>query len=82
MTRPISQREAHRLRKQVQELLAQRDKQTATWSRDYPGGVHLGTWTTEKDWFWGALSAAQKLKHVLVVKVEENGACRFYAVKP
>ena len=76
----ISQREARRLKKRVEDLERAERARFDRWGGDYPGGVHLGSWTTEKDWFYGSLQTAQKLSHVLVAKIRESGEIRFYAV--
>jgi hypothetical protein len=80
MRAKISQREARDLRKRVRELEDQRAAERSYWRNDSPG-VHLGTITLDKDWFWGACRTAQRLGRVLVVKTKENGTHEFYAVK-
>lgn len=77
--RIISQREAHRIEKRVQELENERDKQRRRWSREYPGGTHLGFITRDRDWFNGRLEAAQALHHAIVCTVEDSGKINFYA---
>ena len=76
----ISQREARRLKKRVEELERIREQERERWVRDYPGGVHMGSLPREKDWLWGSLNAAQLLGHPIVVTTQENGELRFYAV--
>ncbi len=39
----ISQREARRLKKRVQELEVRDRARLNTWANDYPGGAHIGT---------------------------------------
>jgi tRNA G18 (ribose-2'-O)-methylase SpoU len=43
MRKPISQREARRLRKRVADLATILAGQRNLWRTDYPGGVHLDT---------------------------------------
>ena len=75
----ISQREARRLRKRVDELETQRRQERSSWARDYPGGQHLGSLTLKADWFRGRLEAAQLLKHPIVVR-QSGAECMFYAL--
>lgn len=78
--RHISQNEAHALAKRVQLLESERFAQRRAWARDYPGGVHLGSLSRERDWFSGSLEAAQKLSHAIVATVDEHGKINFYAL--
>ena len=75
----ISQREARRLRARVKELEEVRAAERRAYSRNYPGGTHLGSLTLDADWFRGRLEAAQLLKHPLVVVIEGT-QCKFYAL--
>lgn len=83
MRRHVGQREAHAAVKRVAELEQQRRDERCAWSRQYPGGVHLGTITmSNRDWLLGRLEGAQMAGSVLVAKV--NGAGReieVYAVR-
>jgi len=76
----ISQREARRLKKRVAELEQKERDQRSNWCRTYPGGICLGTWTMDVDWFRGRLEAARMLGHPLVVTLDQNKAS-FYAVE-
>lgn len=76
----ISQREARRLRKRVDELERQRTAERQTWGSGYPG-IHLGSLSLEKDWFWGACKTARRLGRVLVVTVDDQGKYDIYAAK-
>jgi hypothetical protein len=78
--RKISQAEARRLKRRVKELEQQRQVERSHYGNDRPG-VHLGTITLEKDWFWGACKTAQRLGRVLIVKTREDGTHEFFAVK-
>ena len=76
----ISQREARRLRRRVNELEdAERTRRNAYVST-YPGGVHLVTYTFDKDFYRGQTEAAQKIGCALVAKLQD-AQLRIYAVK-
>ena len=76
----ISQREARRLKKRVEELEQQRRQERMACTRNYPGGQHLGSLTLGADLFRGRLEGAQLLQHPLVV-VLDGAQCKFYALK-
>ena len=79
----ISQREARRLRKRVDELEERETKRFATWATfGYPGGVQLGNRKLDTEgWFFGTLKTARRLGCALVVTVADDGCIRYYAVK-
>lgn len=83
MRRHISQREAHKLAKRVQELEARNEANRRTWSKDYVGGVMLGSFERPADWLNGQIHCARKLGYAVVVTTdsEQKKLC-FYAVKP
>ena len=75
----ISQREARRLRKRVQQLEREQVERTRRWSKEYPGGVHIKTWTpSEVD--VEACRVASALGHALVLRYD-NGKLYLYAVE-
>ena len=75
----ISQREARRLRKRVQQLEREQVERTRRWSKEYPGGVHIQTWTpSEVD--AEACRVASALRYALVVRYE-SGKLYLYAVE-
>ena len=76
----IGQREAHRLQKQVRELLGEREMQRRSWARAYPGGTHLGTLTVERDYLVGRIEAARMLGHAVVVTENDDGKLALYAL--
>lgn len=81
MRRHISQREAHRLAKRVDELETLECERHRTWSSDFPGGVRLITWTIAPDESYGILlSRVQELKHPLVARYDGQ-KLRIYALK-
>lgn len=66
----ISQREARRLRKRVDELERVIREQHFSWSKDWPGGVHIGTATGEATNV-ARIKVARQLGHAVVAT--ENG---------
>jgi len=77
----ISQREARRLRKRVQELEKLQADQRNRWAADYPGGITLGTISRSKDWLTGRIDAARMLGHPVVVTQDYGGQLLFIAVQ-
>lgn len=67
----ISQREARRLRKRVQELEATRNRELDAWKREYPGGRHCATFTTTPE-LQGRFWAFQSMQHVLVARYDHG----------
>jgi len=82
MSRKISQREARRLYKRVQELEQSNAARLHSWSREYPGGVNITScaWD-ETDQIPVAIRTARMLGHAVVV-TESRGRVLFYGVKP
>ena len=74
----ITQREARRLKKRVAELEQIQAGQRSSWTRQYPGGVHLVNINVEGD-SKGRLEGAQMLSHPLVAKLE-GYVVRIYAI--
>lgn len=76
----ISQREARRFKKRVQELEYILANERRTWGVEYPGGVHIGSAPYKKDESLNtAVMTARKLKHA-VVAVADDTVIRFYAL--
>lgn len=78
----ISQREARRLRKELQQFRDDRRTSLNRWSVDYPGGIHLGdvhTGTTSR--IYVGIDFAQRFECVVVCKVDSDGHIHFYAIK-
>ena len=78
----ISQREARRLKKQVEELLRDERSRLGKWAMDWPGGVNVAS--TQ----WGpndvvpvAIRTARLLGHAVVAMADSNGLVRFMALK-
>jgi hypothetical protein len=74
----ISQREARRLKKRIEELEQQARSMRINWQAPY-SGVHMATWTLERDMWYGTLIGARKLGKVLIARVADNGEVSFYA---
>jgi hypothetical protein len=75
----ISQREARRLRKRVEELEAMEDKRRMAWRSEYPGGVFLEGIAVQP-WTYAALKTARKLGHAVVVTTNGENTLQFYAL--
>lgn len=74
----ISQREARRLKKRVEELESAESRRRNAWASDWPGGVNV--WTTG-EWEDAArvFNVCRKLGHA-VVAVPDGKIVRFYAL--
>jgi hypothetical protein len=83
MSTKISQREARRLKKRVEEL-ERRDKDRANrWKSDYVGGRNICTVKFEpRDVAIVAINTARLLDHYVVVTTRDDGTIQFFAVKP
>lgn len=69
MSKHITQAEAKRLRKRVEELEAREHERANRWGKEYPrGGVHIATVALGEN-SKGRLEAAQMLRHPLVCRV-------------
>jgi len=78
--RRISQEEARRLQKRVDELETLRGKERASWASEYPRGIHIGSWAPES-WFFATIKTARRLDCPVVVTHNDKGELNFYAVK-
>jgi len=78
----ISQREARRLKKRVEELERIESSNNNRWSQDYVGGVHIGSsdFTSEPGNF-SAVKTARALGHA-VIAVPSGTEIKFYACRP
>lgn len=74
----ISQAEARRLKKRVEEMEQRERIRMARWWTDYPGGVHIRTIALTESGT-DALDVAQKLQHVLIGKLDGSNL-HIYAV--
>lgn len=75
----ISQREARRLRKRVEELEELEDKRRQAWKSEYPGGVFLEGISVQA-WTYASLRTARKLGHAVVVTTNGDNSIQFYAL--
>lgn len=75
----ISQREARRLQKRVDELEDAEDKRRMAWRSDYPGGVFLEG-IVAQPWTYASLKTARKLGHAVVVTTNGENTLQFYAL--
>lgn len=76
----ISQREALRLKKRVEELESVLELQRRKWCATYPGGTHLGSVTLERHWLVGRIEGARMLNHAVVVTEDSDGKLNFHAL--
>lgn len=75
----ISQREAHRLQRQVRTLVEADMQRKRTYARDYPGGVNVASLTVD-DVTWAKLEVSRRLGRALVVTVPRDKLVLFYAI--
>ena len=76
----ISQREARRLRKRVEELESLENKRRRSWVTEYPGGVYLAS-SSPAPHIHAMVKTARKLGHAVVVTAHnDNGEIQFYAL--
>lgn len=81
MTKQISQREARRLRKRVEELELQEDRRRRAWSQEWFGGVNIATAEFNAlDRIPVAIRTARMLGHAVVVIGSDGGDLRFMAL--
>jgi len=77
----ISQREARRLRKRVEELEDVLSNQRRRWATDWPGGTNIWTTTGLAADKMASLRTAQVLRHaVVVVPHPSEDTVRYYAL--
>lgn len=79
--RRISQTEARRLRKRVQQLEGVLQAERRRWASQYPGGVNIGTFEVSADnAVYAAIFTAQQLEHAVVCVADGNRMFRVYAL--
>jgi hypothetical protein len=77
----ISQREARRLRRRVEELESRERARRATWGQEWFGGVVVASCKWEpSDVVPVAIRTARLLTHAVVVKADDAGNVRFVAL--
>ncbi len=77
-TKPISQREARRLKKRVKELEEEKRVALNQWRSEYPGGVCIRNFTCS-DVSQAAINTAQKLGCAIIGKLR-NDTLYIYAI--
>ena len=77
--KPISQREAHALRKRVRELEGRELSRFTRWAQDYPGGVNIAVVTLD-DVTAAKLKTARALSHAVVAVPQSDNRLYFYAL--
>ena len=77
----ISQTEARRLKRRVEQLEAADRARRQTWSRDYPGGVNIAstTYPSSQEFVPAVIATSRKLGHAVVATVDGNRVA-FYAL--
>lgn len=75
----ITQREARRLRKRVEELERLESRRQCAWVNDYPGGVHLRTVAAHAE-DYVVVVTARKLGHACIVLPDATNMLRIYAL--
>lgn len=75
----ISQREARRLKRRVEELESMMSRQRSRWASDFPGGVHIATLQSVDPCVLACLKTARKLKNA-VVAIDQGASMMFFAV--
>lgn len=80
MSKAISQTDARRYKRRVEELEAVLDAQRASWTHEYPGGVHIATETGVSTDTATSIKTARKLGHAVVAVQRMSGEVIFYAL--
>jgi hypothetical protein len=75
----ISQREARRLKKRVEELEEMDNKRRQAWKSEYPGGVFLEGIAVQP-WTYATVKTARKLGHAVVITTNGENTIQFYAL--
>lgn len=81
MSKKISQLEARRLEKRVQELERREEGRFARWGSDYPNGTCVCTLKLDPNGrVCTAIKTSRMLRHAVVATAEEDGAVYFFAL--
>lgn len=75
----ISQREARKLRRRVQQLEQVERERRSLYGREYPGGVHIASYRSPGE-LCTIVYTAQKLGQAIVVRANGNSCIEFYAL--
>jgi hypothetical protein len=77
----ISQREARRLRKRVEELERAEDSRRRRWSSEWPSGTHIATAKWDADARVPvSIRTARALRHAVIATTKDDGTVLFYAL--
>lgn len=81
MSKKISQLEARRLKKRVQELERREESRFALWGSDYPYGTQICALALDpKGVVSTAIKTARRLGNAIVVTVADDGTVYFFAL--
>jgi hypothetical protein len=81
MAKRISQREAHRLRKRLEELDSLENRRANAWASEWPMGANIGRVKVSADsYIAGAIRTSRLLRHAVVVTCDESGTINFHAL--
>lgn len=77
----ISQREARALRREVEQLRRERDRQRSAWAAEYPGGVNIAqaTYGSSTEFLPAVIHNSRKLGHA-VVCLTDGATVRYFAL--
>src|SRR2546422_491998 len=77
----IAQREARRLRKQVESYQRQEWERRNAWCQDWPMGTNIGSakFTADSS-LVGAIRTSRLLRHAVVVSCNDSGLVNFHAM--
>lgn len=78
-TKPISQKEARRLKARVRQLEIILEEQRRRWGQYWPGGTNITSLSAPDPRLLTAIETARLLGHAVVVTVE-SGRIYFYAL--
>lgn len=81
MSKPISQTEARRLKRRVEELESAERNRRARYGSEYPGGVNIATYhgMDDSDRLVVAAKTARMCGHAVIVVADQH-FLRFYAL--
>jgi hypothetical protein len=78
----ISQVEARRLRKRVEELELSESRRRNAWVRDYPGGVNIAqsSYASRTEFLPAVIRNSRLLGHAVVCTCDDQGTVLYYAL--
>lgn len=75
----ISQREARRLKRRVEQLERAECDRRSAYVSEWPGGVNIDSFSVDAASF-AKIETARKLSHAVVVTTDHTSQLRFYAL--